>query len=250
MHTGRKLYAPRIYNGPMSSVPQPQRRANVLEIIGAWLHVWTPPRDAVVPPIPWKKLAIGFGIGALIVGIALAIMIPRIDTHKTQVAAQNAAEKRQALAANRARINREQAPHHGAATSLLPSAHASAAEQATARAALMDRVRADIFADAQARAAAGEMHKVFGTPDCQVTPGTTDTGAVGVYDCFLATRAIPAGTRNPPGAIGYPFRTVVNFKTYTYNWCKTENIPGEMMIQAPKDVTLLPAACQKPVAGS
>jgi hypothetical protein len=241
------LYARRIYNGVMS-VPQPQRRANVLEIIGAWLHIWVPPRDAVVPPIPWKKLALGFAAGAVVVGIALAILIPRINTSKAQTAARDAAERRQALAKNRARITREQAPHHGAAVSLLPAAHASAAEQAAAKAKLMDHVRADIVADAHARAAAGEMHDVVGEPECQPTPGTTDTGTYGVYDCFLETHAVPAGTKNVPGAIGYPFRAVVDFKTYTYNWCKTENIPGELMIQAPKDVTLLPPACQKPTA--
>jgi hypothetical protein len=228
------------------SVSQPQRRANLLEIIGAWLHVWVPPRDAYVPPIPWKKLAIGFGIGAVIVGIALAIMVPRIDTNKRQTAARKAAEKRQAVAQNRARINREQAPHHGAAVALLPSAHASAAERAAAKAQLMDHVRADIVADAHARAAAGEMHDVVGTPACTTVPGTANLTNFGVYDCFLTTHAIPAGKRNVPGAIGYPFRAVVNFKTFTYNWCKTENIPGELMILAPKDVTLLPAACQKP----
>src|SRR5690242_15367795 len=93
-----------------------ERRANVLEIVGAWLHIWTPPRDARVPPIPWRKLAIGTGIGLVIVGIALAILIPRIDNHKEQTARADAAYKAAAVAKNRARINRSQAPKHGAAT--------------------------------------------------------------------------------------------------------------------------------------
>src|SRR3954468_11882215 len=102
------------------SVSQPQRRANLLEIIGAWLHVWVPPRDAYVPPIPWKKLAIGFAAVLAVTGIALAILIPRIDTHKEQTAAADAAYKRAASARNRARINKVQASHHGEASSLLP----------------------------------------------------------------------------------------------------------------------------------
>jgi hypothetical protein len=92
------------------------------------------------------------------------------------------------------------------------------------------------------------MHSVTGTPNCEPASGTDDSGALGVYDCFLETHAIPAGQRNVPGAIGYPFRAVVNFKTFTYNWCKSENVPGEMLVIDPKDVTLLPPACQKPVA--
>ena len=229
-----------------AQTPQP-RRANVLEIIGAWLHIWVPPRDAVVPPIPWKKLGIGFGVAAVVFAIALAIMVPRINTTKRETAARRAAEQRQAQAENRARINKEQTPHHGAAVALLPAAGASAREQNAARVQLMNHVRADIVADAHARAARGEMHDVVGVPQCSVVLGTQDNGAYGVYDCFLETHAIPKGVKNVPGAIGYPFRAVVNFKTFTYNWCKTENIPGEMMVQNPKDVTLLPAACQKPV---
>src|SRR4051812_9326358 len=33
-----------------------ERRANVLEIVGAWLHLWVPPRDVEIPPVPWRKL--------------------------------------------------------------------------------------------------------------------------------------------------------------------------------------------------
>jgi len=115
----------------MQSAQTPQRRASILEILGAWLHIWTPPRDARVPPIPWRKLAIGTGIGLVIVGIALAIMIPRIDDHKTQTAQANAAYKRAAVAKNRARINRAQAAKHGQAQALLPPAGALAAAAGT-----------------------------------------------------------------------------------------------------------------------
>ena len=62
----------------------------------------------------------------------------------------------------------------------------------------------------------------------------------------MVTTRIPKGKRNPAGALGYPFRAVVNYKTFTYNWCKTEQIPGEMLVLAPEDVTLLPAACRGP----
>src|SRR4051812_20957085 len=29
------------------------------ETLGAWLHVWTPHRDAEVPPVPWRTITIG-----------------------------------------------------------------------------------------------------------------------------------------------------------------------------------------------
>ena len=33
------------------------RRLGRLEILGAWLGVWTPPRGAAVPPVPWRLIA-------------------------------------------------------------------------------------------------------------------------------------------------------------------------------------------------
>ena len=89
-----------------------------------------------------------------------------------------------------------------------------------------------MYADARKRAAAGEIHPVKTTPDCERTPGTPATGDIGVFDCFMVTNAIPKGEANPAGALGYPFRAVVDYRTFTYNWCKTEQIPGEMMVLA------------------
>jgi type II secretory pathway pseudopilin PulG len=222
------------------------RKANPLEIIGAWLHLWVPPRDAVVPPIPWKKIAIGTGIGAVIVGVALAILVPRIDTSKEESAARKAAEKRAAVAQNRARINRSQTPHQGDASSLLPAAGASAAEVAAAKGQLMERMKADLLADARKRAAAGEMRPVTGAPTCNRTLGTPTSGPIAVFDCFLPTGEMSRTARTAQAAIGYPFRTVVDYKTFTYTWCKTEQVPGEMLVLSPKDVTLLPPACRGP----
>ena len=231
---------------PQSGHSQYERRANPLEIVGAWLHVWVPPRDAYVPPVPWKKLGIGFAAALVVVGIGLAIMVPRIDDHKDQTAAANAAFKQRAVANNRARIKEAQATHHGAATDLKPKAGALASEQASAKRALLTRMESDMYADAKQRAAAGKIHPVKTPPKCERTPGSPATGNVGVFDCFMITNVIPQGERNPNGALGYPFRAVVDYQKFTYSWCKTEQVPGEMMVLAPKDVTLLPAACRGP----
>jgi type II secretory pathway pseudopilin PulG len=223
-----------------------QRKANPLEIIGAWLHLWVPPRDAVVPPIPWRKIGIGSGIGVVILGIALAILVPRINTSKDEYAARKAAEKRAAVAKNKARINRSQTPHQGDASALLPPAGASPAEVADAKGQLMERMKADLLADARKRAAAGEMRPVTGTPTCSHTVGSPASGPIAVFDCFLPPREMARTARTASAEIGYPFRTVVDYKTFTYTWCKTEQVPGEMLVLSPKDVTLLPPACRGP----
>ncbi len=106
--------------------PASEKKANPFEILGAWLHVWTPPRDVRIPPVPWRKLAIGTGVGALIVGIALAIMVPRIDSNKQQTAAENAAFRAQASARRTSRASpRRRRASLGEAKALLPAAGAS-----------------------------------------------------------------------------------------------------------------------------
>ena len=82
--------------GCVTSATGNQRRASVLEILGAWLHVWTPPRDVEIPPVPWRKLAIWAGVGAVVLGVALAVMIPRINEGKDERAAAEPPPSRRA----------------------------------------------------------------------------------------------------------------------------------------------------------
>lgn len=227
---------------------QQQRRASVFEIVGAWLRIWTPPRDAYVPPVPWRKLAIGGAIGALVLAGALAILVPRINETKSRNAAEQRAALARAEAANRARIERAQASRRGDASALLPPADATPLDRERAREALMDRVEASISADARQRAARGEMRPVAGPVSCERAPGTPSSGPIRVLDCFIETRKIVSSKRNVPGALGYPFRVVVDYDTYTYTWCKVEQVPGEMLVQLPDKVVLLPPECRGPRA--
>ena len=110
--------------GGVPGTQEQQRRASILEIIGAWLHIWTPPRDAEIPPVPWRKLAIGAGIGAVVLGVFLAVMVPRINDGKESRAAIERAKDARAAANNRARITHVQRPKHGDAAALLPAADA------------------------------------------------------------------------------------------------------------------------------
>jgi hypothetical protein len=227
---------------------QQQRRASIPEIVGAWLRIWTPPRDARVPPIPWRKLAIGAGLGVLVLGAVLAVTIPRIDETKERDAAALRAERARADAANRARITRAQRPMHGDAKALLPAADASPIEREAAREGLIDKVEADVFADARSRAARGEMRPVTGPTNCERAPGTPASGDIRVFDCFIVTTRIKPTERNLGGAMGYPFRAVVDYRDYSYTWCKAEQVPGEMLVLLPDKVVLLPPECRGPKA--
>lgn len=221
------------------------RRASIFEIVGAWLRLWTPPRDVEIPPVPWKKIALWTGVAIVVVGAALAVMVPRIDSGKNTRAEKDAAAAARAQAANRARIVAEQRPRHGSDAALKPAAGASASEQTAARTALVHRVEQAVLDDSRARARTGEIRKVSGPTTCTVTPGTK-VGAIGVYDCFTVTRAIKSTSGNVAGTIGYPYRAVVDFGKFAYTWCKTEQFPGERLIPDPRTVVQLPPACRAP----
>ena len=221
-----------------------QRRASVLEILGVWLHIWTAPRDVEVPPVPWRKVAFLTGIGALVVGIALVVMIPRINDSKAERARADAAEQARLRAANRERVIKLQQPRTGRFASLKPASDASPAEVATARAQLVTSVQSAITADAQKRAATGEISKVQGPTTCSPAAGSPDSGPIGVFDCYTVVRKVPKVKTNVAGSIGYPFRAVLDYKTFTYAFCRTEQFPGEQLIPDPRTVVQLPAACR------
>ncbi|MDA0183371.1 hypothetical protein OJ997_23880 [Solirubrobacter phytolaccae] len=224
----------------------PEQKANPFEILGAWLHIWTPPRDVRIPPVPWRKIGLYSLVGAVIVGIGLAIMVPRIDSSKDQYAADYAAFKERVRQENVARINKAQAAKTGEGLALRPADGASAAEVEAARTQLMDKMQTDMYADAKARSASGEIKQVTAPPTCERAEGTPTSGPIGVFNCFIQTTPISSGKRNMAGALGYPFRAVVHFDTYTYAWCKAELVPGEKLVVSPESAPLLPPACRPP----
>ena len=209
-----------------------------------WLHIWTAPRDVEVPPVPWRKVAFLTGVGALLVGIALAVMIPRINDGKAEREATAAAEQARIRAANRQRVIKLQQPRTGRFVALKPAPDASPAEVAGARAQLVTSVQSAITADAQKRAAAGEISKVQGPTTCTHTAGTPETGPIGVFDCYTVVRKVPKVKTNVAGSIRDPFRAVVNYEAFTYAFCRTEQFPGEQLIPDPRTVVQLPAACR------
>ncbi|HEY6891923.1 MAG TPA: hypothetical protein VI300_29245 [Solirubrobacter sp.] len=221
-----------------------QRRASILEIVGVWLHVWTAPRDVEIPPVPWRKLALWTGVGAVVLGIALAIMIPRINHGIAERNAKAAAEQAQARKLNRERVIKLQQPRTGEFAALKPAAGASALEVDGARQKLVTSVESAITADAQKRAATGEISKVEGPTTCTHSAGTPTTGPVGVFDCYTIVRHVPKVQTNVAGSIGYPFRAVLHYSTFTYAFCRTEQFPGEQLIPDPRTVVQLPAACR------
>ena len=226
-----------------------QRRASRFEVLGAWLRLWTPPRDVEIPPVPWRKLAIGGALAAAVCGGALALIIPAIDQGKERGAALERRQQAAARAAEVRRLLHDQRPRTARAASLLPARGASPAAQRAARTALLGRVERDITRDATARVHRGELHGSIGATSCRpaahAAPLTDLSSLRGVFDCFTPTRAIKANQTTAGGSLGYPFRAVLDYRTFRYAWCKTNPVPGELEIPDPKSVVQLPRACRR-----
>jgi hypothetical protein len=228
------------------------RRASLPEVIGAWLRVWTPPRDVVVPPVPVRALAIGAVVAVLTIAAAAAAIVPAIDSSKERRAARDRAETAQRKEAERRRLIAEQRPRSVDASELRPPAAASAAQRVAAREDLLRRTEIAITVDARERAAAGELHGRPRTTECDPFPPRAEGERPeqglrlrkGVYDCHVLLREFKATETTGAGSIGYPFRAVIDFRAFRVHWCKTNPVPGEQVIPDPRTVVLLPPQCR------
>jgi hypothetical protein len=191
------------------------------EILGAWLRLWTPPREAVVPPIPWRKVAVGGVLVLVAAGVALVVLLnTESDRDKAERRAARAAVERHA--AFLADVERRQAPQRGRGR--------ADPESVPARRALLDAARADIAAGADNR-----------DVDCEPFPKTLDTTppqddlarAAAAFDCLAVQ------SRFGTGAIGTPFRLVVRFDTGRYAWCEIIPLGDRDRLSHP-----LPGACR------
>jgi hypothetical protein len=234
----------------MSIGGQRQRRASLPETVGAWLRLWTPPRDVDVPPVPVRKLLIGGAIAVVLIAVATAIIAPRISDRKKEQAAQDAREKAAALEARRVRTIAEQRPRRLSAADLKPAAGAPKAKQIAARGALVLAAQDAITADAKRRVATGEMRGTPSATSCSPYPPRNQDPRQdlsvhrGVYDCLTTIRSISATQTNGGGELGYPFRAVVDFDAFSFVWCKTNPVPGERVVPDPRTVVELPRACR------
>jgi hypothetical protein len=222
------------------------------EIVGAWLHIWTPHRDAEIPPVPVRRILLWSLAGLVVLGAVAVVAVPAIRDAKRRGEARDA----RALAAERARerraIERAQVPHRGHARRPRGLAGLPPAQRLKARRGLLRSGEAAVFADARHRFATGDFKNRVRTVECRPFPPASDPRApgaearlderIGAYDCIAVTHFIPNGADR--GALGYPFRLVVDFERFAYVWCKSTPVPGEQVIPDPKTVVGLPRSCR------
>jgi hypothetical protein len=178
--------------------------------------------------------------------VALAVGIPALIAAKHRhdaAAAREAARNRAAhIAALRAELH--QVGGRGTAAAGLTGAAAL-----SARHALVRDLSGAITADAAARARSGEFAQAPQRVDCSRFPagaGAPDPADVpgasrGRYACLAVTADFAPGAGTVGGAIGYPYRALVDFGSGRFTFCKISGRPGEMVIPRKVDAPVPPA---------
>ncbi|MEA2195495.1 MAG: hypothetical protein QOG42_1929, partial [Solirubrobacteraceae bacterium] len=54
-------------------------RASRWETLGAWLRIWTPPRDVEIAPVPWRAVALLAAALAVATAACVVLVLPAVD---------------------------------------------------------------------------------------------------------------------------------------------------------------------------
>jgi hypothetical protein len=218
-------------------------RASTWEIVGAWLHIWTPRRGTYVPPVPVFRL---LAAAALIVAAAAALTVKLGDWKDEARERERRAEIASAVRF-RARLAREQAPRRvrvpGAAT-----AGANDDEVPRRRRRLLDALERAITDDARARHERGSLSsrvdhtecKPYVRPAVERPPEPPLRAARWRYECLGITSRIQSSSVSAAGSLGYPFWVWVDFRRGRAAWCKVNPRSAERGIGGDRYVALHP----------
>jgi hypothetical protein len=213
-----------------------QPRLKRLELVGAWLHVWTPPKGVEVPPVPVRRLLLWGLVAAVVLGGAAALIVPAVDKGKREGAAERERAHEAFVAREEARLAKDQTPHSGRS-----STHP--ATDARTRALVLGDLRAAITSDARSRASAGTLDGPISRTTCDPVPSLVGA-ARGVYRCLAVTDS-DNSVKGYPLLTGYPFVANVDFKHGSFVWCKINPRPGEKARGDTPHVKVSPACAGK-----
>jgi hypothetical protein len=186
------------------------------------------------PRVTRRKRMIRWGALAAFVAIVAGVGLPLLLSDKSDREARERTASAKLIAAKRAELVREQAPHDGAARSLKPAAGASRTEQLAARAALVHAAERSITRDARARVARGEVDGPISNTECGPILRAPDavpddrvlSKPVGRYDC-VAVKSDVKDRGQSVGRLGYPFVAALDFRRFTYVWCRNNPAQSE-----------------------
>jgi hypothetical protein len=173
-----------------------------------------------VPPVPWRRIAVGGAVALVLLGGAAAVVVPAIDRGKDEGAARRQAARKAYVHREEVRLRRDQRPRSGHAAPGSPRAIVAALAGA-------------ITADARARVRAGTIDGPILRTDCERAFGGRLDPRSGraIYKC-LAVQGEPIDPRHQERIVkGYDFIATVDLRRGAYSWCKLNILPGEHNIE-------------------
>jgi len=208
----------------MSTPPRLSR----LEILGAWLHLWTPRRGVDVPPVPWRRVWAGAAGLALLTVVVIVFVVPPIQDAKERGDAGRAREAAAAQRVERARLTHDQR----ATTELLTSAP------------LRPQLEVAVQEGMAARAASGELatERILDT-SCEELRNRAARGRT-IWQCLAATGGVEGGLAGSKSVTtGFPVVAIVAADRRSFAWCKENGIAGEGSAFTGQVYVRMPRAC-------
>jgi hypothetical protein len=199
-----------------------------MEVLGAWLGLWTPPRGVVVPPVPWRTVAAIAAAFLVALATTAIVVIPRVVDERHAAFLES--------------VDREQRPRRGHGPRD-PGPQAERGERVAARTALLAAAKSGIRVDAADRTGReirGVTCKPFPRSVSAELPTEQLARRAAAYDCIAVTARF--GDRSTPGGegvIGTPFRLAVHFAAGGFAWCRIVPLGDRDRLAHP-----LPAACR------
>jgi hypothetical protein len=206
------------------------------------------PGIAELPGWLWHRMGRPARLAALGIVIVLlaaaAALVPVILDSKEDRAEADRRERAQLRAELVRRLEAEQRARHRRSTSVAPPA-ATTSAQLDARAALLDEMNGEILADARARVRRGDLDGPIRQVQCEPFPRSVDgVGAheqlgrrTGRYACIAVTAEFGTGEVGATGVIGHQYRTMVDFESGRYAFCKVSGQAGpsrEQLVTTPR----------------
>jgi hypothetical protein len=184
-------------------------------------------------------------LGAVILLVAAAAaLVPVIVESKEDRAAADRRDRAERRAELIRRLETEQRPRLRRSASVAPPG-AAPNEQLEARSTLMDELNAAILSDARARVRRGDLDGPIRRVECEPFPRSVDAvGAheqlgrpTGRYACVAVTAEFGTGEAGATGVIGHQYRTMVDFESGRYAFCKVSGQAGpsrEQLVTTPR----------------
>jgi hypothetical protein len=168
-----------------------------------------------VPPVPWRRIAVGSVVAALLLGGLAAVLVPAIDRTKERTARRDRLESRAIVRKQLAQLRADQRPRFG---------HTAAVGRVRVQRALERYITRDMRARVAARTVDGP---ILRTQCERGFAGKADprTGRA-VFLC-TAVRRDTTGPQSEPLIVGYSLVATVDFARGRFCWCKINPLPGE-----------------------